>query len=107
MSEIIITDSKKFEKIINDLESTIPAIENSFTQQDRNFSMIDGTDNYRGSCQEVISGKYKDVRKNYESIQETLINYVKFLKITLQNYKNYENSLNETIDNNLENLNVN
>ena len=107
MSKVIIKDSKKFEKIINDLENTIPAIENSFSTQDRNFGMIDGTDNYRGSCQEVISRKYSDVKKNYDSIIETMKNYVKFLKITLNNYENYERNIDKTINDNLDNLNVN
>ena len=107
MSKIVITDSKRFEKIINDLENTIPAIENSFATQDRNFAMIDGTDNYRGDCQRVISEKYNEVRKNYESIQDTLKNYVKFLKMTLQNYENYERNIDQSINDNLDNLNVN
>lgn len=107
MSKIIITNSKEFERIINELEYTIPDIENSFKLQDRNFSMIDGTDSYRGNCQESISNKYREFKKNYDPIQETLRNYIKFLKITLNNYKEYESTIDKTIENNLENLNVN
>lgn len=107
MSKVVITNSTEFEKIIRELEHTIPLIEDSFRLQDRNFSMIDGTDNYRGKCQRVISEKYNDVKKNYVPIQEALTNYVKFLKITLLNYEKFEETMDETINNNLENLNVN
>ena len=107
MSRTNLTDSKEFERIIKELEYTIPLIEDSFNLQNKNFSMIDGTDNYRGKCQRVISDKYSEVQKNYLPIQEALRNYVKYLKITLLNYEKFEESIDETINDNLENLNVN
>ena len=107
MSNIVIKDSRKFEKIIDELEKTIPAIEDSFETQNKNYKIIENTDNYRGKCQEVINEKYKDVKNNYNSIDEALINYIKFLKITLNNYKRYEETTNTTINNNEYELNVN
>ena len=38
---------------------------------------------------------------------ESLRNYIKFLKITVTNYKNYENTVDKTIENNETELNVN
>lgn len=107
MSDVVIKDTNQFERIISELEKTIPEIEDTFLLQDKNFSMIDGTDNYRGQCQEVISGKYNTVKKNYQTIDDALINYIKFLKITVRKYKEYERTMNETIDRNDEELNVN
>ena len=107
MSNIIITDSNKFEKIIEELENTIPAIQNSFLAQDRNFNIINDPNNYKGDCQRVLNEKYTKMRKNYESIQDSLTNYVKFLKIIVNNYREYEKSINEIINDNLDNLDVN
>ena len=107
MFDIVITDSEEFRRIIHDLERNVTQYEDSFRLQNRNFSMIDGTDNYRGECQSVISEKYKEFTNNYGPIIESLKNYIKFLKITIQNYENQENAFNESIENNLENLDVN
>ena len=107
MSKTTIKNDNEFEKIIRDLERTIPAIEDAFELQNRNFRMIDGTDNYRGKCQQAISEKYNEVKSNYETIDEALINYIKFLKLTLNNYRHYEATLNRSLDENSENLDVN
>ena len=106
-NDVVITDTNEFERIVNELEKTLPDFEDTFSLQDKNFSMIDGTDNYRGMTQEVISEKYRAVKNNYQSINEALINYVKFLKITIRKYKEYEQKMNEAIDKNVEELNVN
>ena len=107
MSKVIIKDIEKFENIVNELEQTIPDFEDIFYKQNNNFALIDGTDNYKGKCQEVISEKYNKFKNNYQYIDEALINYVKYLKITIANYKNYINRLNQGIDDNQENLRVN
>ena len=107
MSKITIKDSNKFESIINDLEQTLPSFEEIFKNQDKNFSMIDGTDIWKGETQRVITSKYNELRINYDSINDTLKNYIKYLKITIDNYKRFEGMVENSIDKNEENLNVN
>lgn len=107
MSKVVITDSNRFERIINELEKTIDDYRDVFSLQNRNFSMIDGTENYRGQCQEVISRKYNDVKKNYQEIDDALVNFIKFLKMTLKKYKDYEREIDKAVDRNEEELNVN
>ena len=107
MSKVVITDTNRFESIIGDLENTLPTIEDVFASQNNNYRTIDGTDVWKGETQEVISNKYDDLTKNYEPICDSLRNYIKFLKITVSNYKNYENTVNKTIENNETELNVN
>jgi hypothetical protein len=107
MSKIVIKDTNKFENIINELENTLPSFEDVFKNQDKNFSMIDGTDIWKGDTQKVITSKYNDLRKNYDSIDETLRNYIKYLKITVDNYKRYEEMVDKSVSENEENLNVN
>ena len=107
MANVVITDTNKFESIIKELENTLPTIEDVFASQNNNFRTIDGTDVWKGATQEVISGKYDDLSKNYEPICESLRNYIKFLKITVSNYKNYENTVDRSIEENETELNVN
>ena len=107
MANVVITDTDRFESIVTELENTLPAIEDVFASQNNNYKIIDGTDVWKGSTQEVISNKYDDLSKNYEPICESLRNYIKFLKITVSNYKNYENTVDKTIENNETELNVN
>ena len=107
MSKVVITDTNRFESIIGDLENTLRTIEDVFASQNNNYRTIDGTDVWKGETQEVISNKYDDLTKNYEPICDSLRNYIKFLKITVSNYKNYENTVDKTIENNETELNVN
>ena len=107
MSNVYITDSDKFEEIISTLESSIPNIEDIFNNQNNNFNSIDGTDIWQGDTQRVISSKYDELSQNFTPIVDTLRDYIKYLKITINNYKNLENKIDKSIDENLENLNVN
>lgn len=107
MSKEVITDSNKFEEIINNLEASLPNIKSIFDSQSANYERINETDAWSGKTQQIIYQKYRDLTKNYEPILNSLNNYVKFLKITIENYKNYETSLNSSIEDNEENLKAN
>lgn len=107
MHDIYISDSEKFEEIVTILEGTIPNIEDIFNNQNNNFKTIDGTESWKGDTQRVISSKYSDLSKNYNPIVDTLRNYIKYLKITINNYKNLENEINKAANENEDNLNVN
>lgn len=107
MSKIIITDINRFESIVSKLESSFPEFEELFRMQDANYNNIDGTDVWKSDTQGVVSSKYVELSKNYEPIKETLLNYIKYLKITLENYKKFESTVNNSIEQNLDNLNVN
>ena len=103
---IVITDTNRFESIVSELERTLPDIEDVFKYQDKNFKMIDGTDSWKGSTQMVISDKYLELKKNYEPINESLRNYIKYLKITVENYKKYEHMVDKSVNENDDNLNI-
>ena len=107
MSNVYISDTDKFESIISDLEKTIPVIEDTFIGENSNFDTKDGTDSWSGKTQEVISEKYELLKENYDPIILTLKNYIKFLKITVENYKKFENTVSDTIEKNEDNLDVN
>lgn len=107
MSNIVITDTNKFESIISNLEGTLPVIEDVFRNQNNYYKSIDHTDAWSGETQGVISDKYNELSQNYDSINESLRNYIKYLKITVSNYKNFENLVDKSVNENENELNVN
>ena len=107
MSNIVITDTDKFESIISNLEGTLPVIEEVFNNQNSYYKSIDHTDAWSGETQGVISDKYNELSENYDSINESLRNYIKYLKITVSNYKNFENLVDKSVNENENELNVN
>ncbi len=107
MSNVVISDSSKFEAIVNNLEKSVQRINDVFTDENNNIEQINNTKCWSGKTEETVYGKYRELTNNYEPIKEALTNYVKFLKITLENYKQYEAMLDRQLEENSENMNVN
>lgn len=107
MPNIVISNSEEFEKIIKNLENTLPDMALVFDSVDKCVDNINGNDLWYGKTQETFFNKYKEFRNNYQYINESFENYIKFLKITIMNYKNAEDKINKNIENNDANLNVN
>lgn len=107
MSKTIIKDASSFEAIINNLEDSLKTIYEIFERQDGNFNQMNDKEVWDDDIETIMFDKYKTLSKNYQPICESLTNYIKFLKITLENYKVFESQMNKNIENNLDNLNVN
>ena len=108
MGTEIIKSETKFEEIINDLEKSIIRIENIFNNEVNNTNKIDGNnDTWMGVTQEVTYDKLLQVQKNYNPILESLDNYTKFLRMTLQNYMEFENNISRNEEKNEVELEVN
>jgi len=107
MSNITIKNSADFELVISKLESTLPTIREVFSSIDNNIDSINGTELWYGKTQDTLCKKYFEFRENYEFINNSFENYIKFLKIVLNDYKNAENKINSSIESNLKNLDVN
>ena len=107
MNEILIKE-EEMKQIISKLESQIKDIESIYTELDNKLKEIDGSNNiWTGSAREAAYEKYKAISSNYTST----INQIKALKIFLEtalsNYLNGDEKLNESIENNKEELDVN
>ncbi len=107
MTKIVITDINKFESIISKLENSFPEFDELFRMQDSNYKTINETDIWKGETSKVIACKYNELSRNYEPIKETLLNYIKYLKITVANYKNFEKMVDKSIEQNSDNFTVN
>jgi len=69
---------------------------------------IDGSiDIWQGETQRTVYNNYLKISKNFPNIIGQLEDYSNFLKKTVVNYKTGEESINNDISNNGEDLNVN
>mgnify|MGYP004666284827 CR=1 FL=1 len=106
-SRIVITSSEDFEKIIAQLESTIPIIDEIFQDESNKMLTVDNTEVWMGPTQQIITEKYNDLAKNYKPFVDGLSTYIRFLKNTIANYKKQEEIINQNIEINETNINVN
>lgn len=90
MNQIVITDSAQFEEVIKTIEQTLPKIHDIFENEKRNIEEINGTSTWTSETQKVIYEKFKMLANNFTPIDDSLNIYLKFLKKTLQDYKNFE-----------------
>lgn len=97
-SNIVITDSGKFEEIINSLEKSYNKLTEIFSNEDNNKEVINGTDVWTSGAQQALYNKYVLLSNSFKQIDYSLDIYIKFLKKTLEDYKMIENEINKNID---------
>lgn len=104
---IVITDSGKFENIINNFNNAIVNIEKVFENENNNFKKIDSTDLWNSDLQKCITNKYNELSRNYGDIDDALKTLSNFMKNTLDAYKRLEDKLQSDMTDNNEQLDVN
>ena len=104
---IVIKDSGQFSNIITSIEKSTNRIKEIFDNVDTNMAKVNGTEIWSGKAQEEFINKYKELSSFYEVINDSLNQYVNFMKTTLSNYVALENKINSDADNNSATLNVN
>lgn len=107
MGNIVITNSDEFEQIINNLERSFSRINDIFKDEKDRINIINKTDIWTSKVQETLYDKSLLLSKNYAPIEEATRIYIKFLRKTLDEYKAFEKTTNQSISQNLENLDVN
>ena len=107
MNKIVITDTNKFEEVIQVFEQTLPRIKDHFASERRISNEYNATNTWTGKSQEALYNKYKMLEKNFDPIVEGIEIYIRFLKKTLEDYKLLEQQLNQKAEEFSEQLNVN
>ena len=79
-SNIVITDSAKFEEIIASLEESYKKVKDIFDKQNKNKEEINSTDIWSGYGATTMYSKYNDLSKNFAPIEYSLEVYRKFKK---------------------------
>jgi uncharacterized protein YukE len=98
MNKILITDTVKFEEVIDNIENTLPKVKDAFQSERTNSVEMSGTDTWKGQSQEKIYEKYQQLEQNFTPIEETIALYVRFLRKTLEDYVALDNDLKNKID---------
>ena len=96
-----------YESVINSFEQVLNNITDIFDKQDNEMKKINKTEVWTSITQEELCNKYNELSKQYEGIKLSLENYINFMKNTLNNYKEAEKSLNNSLNQNTDNLDVN
>ena len=107
MKTITINDSNKYEDTIEVFKNTIIEIQDIFDKQNIDMDKINGTEIWNSDTQKIITTKYNKLKPEYDKIIESLNNYVSFMNNTINSYKKLEDTINNSIDTNIDNLNVN
>lgn len=107
MSRIVINNSQEFERLINKFELCSKNIVDILNNEKKNVANINSTDVWSGNAQEALYGKYQMLEKNFGPIEQTFQIYVKFLRNTLEGYKNIEKNIIDDVEKNINNLDVN
>ncbi len=66
-----------------------------------------GTDIWNSELQKKYCEKYLELTNSYDSISESLLIYIKFLNMAVENYENLNTTLKSDIDKNINELEVN
>ena len=107
MKRTVISDSIKFEKIIQQFEDSLSNIKVLFQSEKSNIENINQTPIWNGPTQDVIYNKHIEYQKNFQTIEDALQIYIDFLKKTLSDYERLEATLNKNMEEATQELTVN
>jgi len=106
-SNIVITDSAKFEEIITSFESSFKIIQDIIAKEYKNVEKINETEVWSGPSAKSMYEKYKELNSNYKLIEYSLDLYAKFMRKTLEDYRRIDEETRKNIDDMASNLDVN
>ncbi len=107
MNDIYIKDFDSYENVIKKFEESLVKITEIFNNQNQNIEKINKTETWTGKAQESTYKKYKELENKYEEIEESLYTCIRFMKKTLEDYKNADKQFNSDLEDNSIELNVN
>ena len=105
--KIVITNYQDFENIIKELNESLERIKELFNSENNLMKKIDNTDIWSGEVQEKVYSKYLELSECYNPVIKSLETYIKYLNNTLNSYKEMDKTISRSVDNNIEDLDVN
>lgn len=101
-------DTVKLESITTELENKTVLVKEILSNINNEMKSFDGTnDMWKGKTQEVLYETYKSMGDKFPNIITQLENYNIFLRKTIENYNVKEKIINDSIENNSDNLDIN
>lgn len=100
-------DSNGLNDAIIKIEKANKNIEEIFARVQNTMKSMYNNEIWSGNTNEAMYNRFIEFEKFFPKMNVSLANFTKFLRITNENYLNAENTINNDIDKNIENLNVN
>jgi len=101
-------ETNVLQNTVEKLEEKVLNISNIFDDIEKKMHLIDGTsDTWRSNAQASVYRNYRTISDNFPAMVGQLNGYVLFLKKTIDNYKRGESTINNSIENNQNNLKIN
>lgn len=107
MAHSIIINSDAFCDSINSFGENVKQVNESLNRISNVMKEIDGNnETWKSKTALEVHEKFTETENNFESISVELSNFEKFLKDTLESYKNEEQKLEKSLDNQYSNFDV-
>ena len=104
----IVVKKEEFSELIKELDQEIQKLKDVYNDIDNKSKKFNGNDEmWKGQTQEAVYAYYNDISKDFPDNVERIESLSTYLKTTLQNYVDAENSINEDVDSNYSNLSIN
>ena len=104
---IVITDSAKFQEVINSFEASFRNIKNIVDKEKKNVERINQTEIWSGGAARAMYSQYSLLNSNYDPIVYSLDIYIRFLKKTLEDYVRIDYEISKNADDMSASLDVN
>lgn len=108
MSKTARISTSEFESKLGSIETKVQEIKNLISSIDNEMSKVDGTHItiWSGKAQEILYSHYKNVSNKFPNIEKRLDDYITFLKNTVELYKEEEKTLENSVNNNEDDLSI-
>lgn len=107
MSRTARMETVEFENTLKNINEKVTAVKSLFDDIEKSMATLDGTNKiWQGRAQELVYKNYSSIANKFPGIKEKLEDYVEFLSTTLDYYKQEENSLENSVNNNADDLNI-
>ena len=107
-TKINITSTDEFDSSVERLNNILNKMRESFDLETKSLNeLFNNSEAWRGNSRDAANEKYQELSSMYPSICASLENYISFLVDTSNNFKEFEESVNNNLENNTDTLNVN
>ena len=92
---------------INNLNVKRKELETIYREIEEKCKVLDGTDEvWNSDTQKIVFSYYENIKKRFPDVVLKFQDFSNFLSKTLDNYENYNASVNSDVDTNLEELSI-
>lgn len=108
MENIISIDTEALNEVISSLETKLANMTEIYDSLNTKLELLNGeSDVWKGPSQEETYEYYKEISSRFPDTLKKLDNFITYLKKTVQDYKNEDDSIIKDLEINENNLSIN